>query len=210
MLLSSLGSKLGPEVRDREKIKTFLAGKASSVPTYQVPFYDRVDPLLNELRRLAPLFLAAMLEPEKMLSKDPAPAIRKAAQLLNRLPEYLPFEALSTGQERALISKGIDDDIREMRDWKMDKGTQFTLEQFVKQFSGTTACKHKSVRELKAMLKRVKFPFLKAQKRPSDFPFFLPAGQITHEAYQLALKRDALLQKKQKLERQRKRRAKRP
>jgi hypothetical protein len=210
MLLSSLDSKLAPEVRDREKLKTFLAGKASSVPTYQVPFYDRVDPLLNELRRVVPLFLAAMLEPEKMLSKNPGPAIQRAVQLLNRLPEYLPFEALSTGQERALISKGIEDDIQEMRDWKMDKGGWLTLEQFIERFSGTTDCKYKSVRELREMLKRAKFPFLKAQKRPSDFPFFLPAGQITLEAYRLALKRDALFQKKKKLERQRKRRAKRP
>ena len=141
-----------------------------------------------------------------MRSKDPGQAIQRAAQLLDRLPEYLPFEAVSAAQERVLISKRIDDDIRAMRDWKMDKGTMLTLEQFLE----TPDCEHKSLRELKAMLKRVDFPFLEAQKRPSDFPFFLPAGQITHEAYQLALKRDALLQKKQKLERQRKRRAKRP
>jgi hypothetical protein len=208
MLISSLDSKLGPEVRDREKIKTFVASKPSSVPTYQVPFYDRFDPLLGELRRLAPLFLAAMLDPEKLRSKDPGPAIQRAVQLLNRLSEYLPFEALSTGQERALISKGIDDDIRAMQDWKMVKGSWLTFEQFIEQFSGTSDCKYKSVRELREMLKRVKFPFLKAQKRPSDFPFFLPAGQITLEAYRLALKQDALLQKKGKLERQRKRRAK--
>ena len=113
MDLSSLDSKPDPEpdsnphpeVRDWDKIKAFLTRNASSVPTYQVPFYDKRDPLLGELRRVAPLFLAAILEPGKVRSKDPAPAIRRAAQLLNRLPEYLPFEALSTGQERALISK---------------------------------------------------------------------------------------------------------
>jgi hypothetical protein len=205
MLLSSLDSKLGPEVRDREKIKTFLAGKAFSVPTYQAPFYDRVDPLLGELRRVAPLFLAAMLEPEKILSKDPAPAIRKAAQLLNRLPEYLPFEALSTGQERARISKRIEDDIGELRDWKMDKGPWLTFEQFLE----TPDCRHKNLRELRAMLKRVDFPYLETPKRPSDFPIFLPAGQITLAAYQHALRRDAKDQQKRKLESQRKRRVKR-
>jgi len=38
--------------------------------------------------------------------------------------------------------------------------------------------------------------------------FFLPAGQLTPEAYQLALK-NALLQQKRKLESQKKRRVKR-
>jgi hypothetical protein len=157
------------------------------------------------LRLFVVAILAAVLEPEKMLSKDPGPAIRRAAQLLDRLPEYLPFEALSTGQERARISKRIKDDIGELRDWKMDKGPWLTFEQFLE----TPDCGHKNLRELRAMLERVRFPFLETQTRPSDFPFFLPAGQITLEAYQLARKRDALFQRKQKLESQRKRRVKR-
>jgi hypothetical protein len=197
MLLSSLDSHPHPEVRDWDKIKAFLADNASSALAHHPP--------LNQLRLFTTAILAAVLEPEKMRSKDPGPAIQRAAQLLDRLPEYLPFEALSAAQERVLISKRIDDDIRAMRHWKMDKGTRLTLEQFLE----TPDCQHKSLRELKAMLKRVGFPFLETPKRPSDFPVFLPAGQITLEAYQLAQKRNALLQQKRKLESQKKRRVKR-
>lgn len=169
----------------------------------QVPNYGTVDVPLEQFRLVAIAILAAQLEPEKMLSDNPAPAIRRAAQLLERLPEYLPFEKLSRVQEQALIRKRITEEQRLVGLWKMDKDRRFTLEQFV----GTPDCKHKSLRGLKAMLKRVDFPFLEIPKKSSDVPSFWPAGEITLEAYQYALKLDAELREKRKLEKQRKRRA---
>jgi hypothetical protein len=209
VLLSSLNSKPdpepdanpGPEVRDWDKIKTSLASKASSALTSQ-PWYDKVDSPLNQLRLFAVAILAAVLEPEKMRSNNPGPAIDKAARLLDRVPEYLRFENLSRVQQRDRLSKEATERKQLVRLWKMDKGLRFTLEQFI----GTPSCKHKSLRELKLMLERVEFPFLETPKKP--FPFW-PAGQITAAAYQHALKQNAKLRQKQRLLSQQKRRIKR-
>jgi hypothetical protein len=188
MLPSSPDSKPGPDV-------PFLAGSAFTPPT-------RVDPSIYQMRLFATAILAALLEPEQMRSKNPGPAIRRADQLLESVPEYLRFENLSRVLQRDHLSKEATERKQLVRLWKMDKGLRFTLEQFI----GTTDCKHKSLRELKAMLERVGFPFLETPKKP--FPFW-PAGQITAAAYQHALKQNAKLRQKQRLVSQQKRRIKR-
>ena len=125
-------------------------------------------------------------------------AIRKAAELLDRLPEYLAFETLSTAQMRALRSERAAVDDRLARLWKMDKdnGSYLTREQLIE----TSGRKHKSVRGLEAMLKRVGFPFLETPKKSSNIPHFPPLGSITVKAYQRALKLDAEKQKKMRLQ----------
>jgi hypothetical protein len=170
----------------------------------QVPYSEKVNTQMEQFRLFAIAILAAMLEPEKIRSRNPAPAIKRAAGLLDRLPEYLPFQNLSKEQERARLRRQIDADRQVMRFWLMDKGEKFTFEQFIR----TPGCQHKSVRELKAMLKRLGFPFLETPKESSDFPSFWPAGQITSEAYQQALKIIAEERRERKLESQKIRRTK--
>jgi hypothetical protein len=213
MDLSPLDSKLGPsdsnphpEVRDWDKIKDFLSSNSSFAANYRTPYHEKVDAPINQFRLFVTVILAALLEPAKMRSKNPALALERAALLLERAPEYLPFESLSRVQERKLLAKWAAEKKQLVHDWKMDEGDRFTLERFID--IERAECRHKSPRELRAMLERVDFPFLETPKKHLSFPSFWPAGQITLEAYQLALKLDAKLQQKRKLESQRKRRAK--
>ena len=170
----------------------------------QAAYFEQANALLEQLRFFATAILAAVLEPETMRSNEPAPAIEKAALLLDRIPEYLPFENLSIKQEHRLLHKWSTKKREVVRLWKMDQGPLFTLEQFIE----TPDCKHKSLRELKLLLERADFPFLKTPKKPSNFPSFWPAGQITSEAYQYVLKEDAKRRQKRRVKNQQKRRAK--
>jgi hypothetical protein len=148
---------------------------------------------------IAVAILATLLEPAKMRSSNPAPAIRRAAQLLDRVPESLPFKDLDAAQEGRLLHKKAAANRRLVRLWKMDKGPWFTPQEFL----GTPGCKHKSVNQLEAMLKRAEFPFLE-----TGYPPLRIYGRITLKAYQRALKRVSKLRRKRKLENQEKRRAK--
>jgi hypothetical protein len=203
MDLFSLDSKSGPNVPGWHKIKDFLSSNNSFAATYRTPYHDMVDAPINQWRLFVTVILAALLDPEKMRSKNPAPALERAAELLERAPEYLPFEDLSTVQERELLAKWAAEKKQLVHCWKMDEGDKITLERFV----GTADCKHKSLRELERMLKRVDFPFLVKPKRPSDSPPFWPAGQITPAAYQYARELDDKRRQKRRLANQRKRRA---
>src|SRR6516225_6382517 len=110
----------------------------------QAAYFEQANALLEQLRFFATAILAAVLEPETMRSNEPAPAIEKAALLLDRIPEYLPFENLSIKQEHRLLHKWSTKKREVVRLWKMDQGPLFTLEQFIE----TPDCKHKSLREL--------------------------------------------------------------
>src|SRR5262245_20127303 len=109
-----------PDSKDRSKIP-FLAGS----------YHDRADSPLSQMRLFATAILAALREPEKMRSKNPDPAIQKAAQLLDRVPDYLRFENLSRVQQRDRLSKEAAERKRLVRLWKMDEGDKLTFEQFI-------------------------------------------------------------------------------
>jgi hypothetical protein len=170
----------------------------------QAASFEQTNALLEQLRFFATAILAAVMEPETMRSNEPAPAIEKAALLLDRIPEYLPFENLSIKQEHLLLHKWSTEKRKVVRLWKMDQGPLFTLELFIE----TPDSEHKSLRELKLMLKRVGFPFLETAKKSSGFPSFWPAGQITLAAYQYALQQGEKRRQKRRVKNQQKRRAK--
>jgi hypothetical protein len=180
--------------------------------------YDEGKPRLIEVA-----LLAALLEPETLRSEDPGPAIVRAAALLDRVSQYL-FRDLSTAAQCALLRQYAGTNDAEARAWELveplwstenrekmreaairkkrgeapqaddDKVLEVAVPLQFKDVLQAPWSKHKTMRELIALLERVKFP-----------PRYLQAQAITREAYELALGKDVTRGKA--LERKRKQRS---